>query len=407
MVFAEAIQNTELLNSEKQFFFDTINKKSKNCWWRMNWLHQVLVTEDIPSLKKETKLVKDALYQATLWRRPPKTSSWDGSLSDRGWVAFYADLARLSEIVGDNEGANEYIKIATGVGKGTSSSYVNDVTVIVNSQVAKEIDWQKLWNLNTDNIGWGILGITLAQQKQEDKFNKFIQTYRNSKRWDNYKAGNIAYGYALLGKFDQARLLLTIYPDNNRDSRDWKESYRAGIIGLEFLEGIFSSRDFLKKEFLLLELKDDDGIFSFSGSISKFYFNYGRGFARHKSNVEILKEFNELRTTLNKTDMAFFMAGVATGLQDKRHPQKPFRINSAVIEQDQPDENNIEKNDNQNTIVQQPLPEQPDNRQSQNQPQNTNGSRLEKGVETYQKVTDILGNFGVRVPTPPIPMPRR
>jgi hypothetical protein len=120
------------------------------------------------------------------------------------------------------------------------------------------------------------------------------------------------------------------------------------IIRQEFLAGEFRGWETMTQdtfEIGSLRSTSRDGI-DFSYGVSCFYFDYGRGLARHKTGAEVFQEYEKLCTTLSQTDLAFFMAGVATGSLDRKNPQ--LARNYQVIDNQQ----NIEEPQNTNPIRQ-------------------------------------------------------
>ena len=127
---------------------------------------------------------------------------------------------------------------------------------------------------------------------------------------------------ALLGEFDRARQHWKQYPTIG--TGPWSHFLLSYIIRQEFLAGEFRGWDTMQNDMPIHKLNtvysSRSGEDDFYHAVPAFYFDYGRGFGRHKTDQEIMAEYNTLSGAhyINEDELAFFMAGVATGLMEKK-----------------------------------------------------------------------------------------
>ena len=239
------------------------------------------------------------------------------------WAYYNAILAGFALALNDKESANMYLKAG-----GTYTRHLIDVP---NAVAWKPINGDKVFDtlpgrsidMNDSTYYYFCkIAIHLAQKGDTTNYTKFIA---NAKKRGNYR-DSIAYTFAIadatLGEFDRARLHWKQY--NAQSRNPWDSQFCLSfIIRQEFLAGEFRSWD--TKDQMLTQLsKEKDALAEDMGgsALPQFYFDYGRGIARHKTNQEITEEYNDLSSKLAKDELAFFMAGVATGLQDKKNPKR-------------------------------------------------------------------------------------
>lgn len=244
---------------------------------------------------------------------------------DARWAYYNAVLAGFALVLNDKASAEMYM----ASGKISRPEYFIDIP---NAVAQKTINGDTVFN-KLPRVDSGVgprsratplftyfckIAVHLAQKGDTANYMKFIA---NAKKHSVYYDGDaclFAIADAKLGEFDRARLHWKQY--NNR--KEWDSLYCLSFIfRQEFLAGEF--RGWETKEQVLTQLykdKEKDYLAEDIGgsALPQFYFDYGRGIARHKTNKEITDEYGNLSSTLGKTDLAFFMAGVATGLQDRK-----------------------------------------------------------------------------------------
>lgn len=401
MEYADAMNNKALYLQSRSEFFKSLKREVPNALTRIEFILGVW-----PGMMRHKNFdgLKAAMTDIDVMMDRNKVKS------SELWAYYNAVLAGFALAMNDKDASDMYLK----AGGSYEAKFFVD---LVNAIAWKPINADKVFDVwsgagsltNTKNRFYYFctIAIHLAQKGDAANYTKFMA---NAKKRSQY-FDNIAYAFAIgdatLGEFDRARLHWKQY--HAKDSKLWDTQYcLSSVMRKEFLSGEF--RGWNTKEQVIIQLsKEKDALAeSIGGSaLPQFYFDYGRGLARHKTNQEIMSEYGTLSGELDEADLAFFMAGVATGVLDKKTPA-PKRAKQASATKVRPDD--AESNQQQPHIVLQPArtataagqespetnsPEyqpQPDTPRTPNvsQPPRRNGERLRRAAEIYSTVRRFI-----------------
>jgi WD40 repeat protein len=325
MEFADTSKNDTTYNEMRKLFFKTLKSKIADSDVRIGFVADIL-----PSMirRKNFDGLKEAMTDIDVMMEQPK-----GEYNFNGRTSYVVNCLYLSgfaRAMGDRNMAEAYSDAGWAIdGQGSGLAYRPTHCQVTFKWLPRAI---ALEDINIDEVfsqspnetmthSFCSIGIHLAQKGDLASYTKFAMNVRKLKYFKSYAEYHLARADAIIGEFDRARLNWKKYP--TRDTGHWSHVLLSFIIQREFLAGEFRGWESMtngEKEIHKLQTvyKGSD----FSQYVSRFYFNYGRGLARHKTGVEIFQEYEKLRSTLNATDLAFFMAGVATGSQDRKNPKQ-------------------------------------------------------------------------------------
>ena len=284
----------------------------------------------------------------------PRNSS---SEQNRTWASNCAILGGFALAQGDVEGAkslirsnnnNSYIEVGSAIAAAVANKkmFVKDGKVWIdnimfldyqsaNQEYKKklasknEVTWGDNWFVidwsNDDAYIFSTVVLWLAKYDKKEEYYTFLSTANKIFRDSNLKycALKFARAEAILGDFDRARNHWMQYPTS--DTGSWPHYLLSFIVRQEFLAGEFKGWETMQRDKNNIEnLRAGSKGEAWAAQVPLFYFDYGRGLARHKTTDEIKAEWETLEAKFGKdgkngkSDLAFFMAGVATGLQDRK-----------------------------------------------------------------------------------------
>jgi hypothetical protein len=244
----------------------------------------------------------------------------------------------------------------------------------------------------------------LAKKGEEKNYNTFVASAKKIRYYAPNCDYNFAIGDAILGEFDRARLHWKQY--NTQSRTPWNSLFCLSfIIRQEFLAGEFHGWE-TKEQFISALSKEKTLAEDIDGSaLTQFYFDYGRGMARHKDRGDVLKEYETLSGGLNASDVAFFMAGVATGLQDRKNPkQKTIRkVSENLRDNNETFTSNLHDFSPVNIRVQSDETVETNQRETIERNSNNGNikrsrrdgsnivNQIDRGYRTYQTIRNIIG----------------
>ncbi|MDR1384939.1 MAG: ankyrin repeat domain-containing protein [Planctomycetaceae bacterium] len=414
--FADAAQDKEHYRTILKEFFDAL-KSIDSPTQRIQFIFDVL-----PTMYSQNNFegLKDAAKRINTIMEKRNYDNYE-------WKKSCAILAAFSIISGDNASANGFIdtgRLNQG-GKTKSESIADNADVFIMTWYIKAItrqpmDLQEIKNADkkvnsfSKNNVFLMAGLSrhlLTERENRKAYTDFQGILKKLQGYEKSCAYHFGIADAILGNFDEARIHWKQY--DNYNLKPWPQELFAFIVRQEFLSGQFGGYEEMQQDKNNIEnLRNkttkfrDNELWNMSNVVSAFYFDYGRGFGRHKSEDEIIKEGKTLmnmfkgNSKYGDADLAFFMAGVVTGLQDKKNPKENKISSNLIEEKTQPATNNDEiENVFQLITEQQPQIDQPETQKNVEQPRTT-GSRLERGIRTYQKAKSIIDQFGVPVRLP-------
>ncbi|MDR1485963.1 MAG: ankyrin repeat domain-containing protein, partial [Planctomycetaceae bacterium] len=294
--FADASQNDELYFDLRKKFFHAIKTNIKNSYTRIEFVEEIL-----PAMIRRNNFdgLKASITDIDVIMEQP------ARINPSGWQKynFYcAKLAGLALAMGDNETARAQIEIGTAnFSEKQRMIYRQMKTWLARAVAMKNISRDKngRCNLdemfktplsNRDNVRYfGSIAYYLAKIGDAEATAEFAGRFRQLRYYDSYCEFSLAKADSLVGEFDRARLNWKKYPTN--DTGLWSLYLLSFIVRQEFLAGEFRGWETMAMgekgiDKLRAVYKGDD----FSQCVSGFYFDYGRGIARHKSEKEIIDE---------------------------------------------------------------------------------------------------------------------
>jgi|GEM_PF-6344475 len=352
VIYADAAQDNRLYSQAKKDFFACQVPNFSKGNDRIDWVEEILPSmirrKDFEGLKACTEdIVTDMV-------KPSGEYDFAGR---RDWALKCGILGGFALVYGDAEGAKSLIwsstrgsdaEISLAIAAAVANKrifvkdnrvWMDNIMFINYESTSKEYKNrlasknEAIWGDNWFVNGWSddnsfifsTVAIRMAKYGKKEEYKNFLSTANKTFKNDKLKycAYNFAMAEAILGDFDRARNQWMQYP--TKDTGPWPQVLLSFIVRQEFLAGEFKGWETMQRdknniENLRVVYKGDD----LSYSVSQFYFDYGRGFARHKTADEIKTEWETLEAKFSKdsksgkSDLAFFMAGVATGLQDRK-----------------------------------------------------------------------------------------
>ncbi|MDR1385462.1 MAG: ankyrin repeat domain-containing protein [Planctomycetaceae bacterium] len=344
---ADAAKDKERYRKILKEFFDAL-KSIDSPTQRMQFIFEVL-----PGMFQQNNFegLKDASKRINMMMEKRNYDNYE-------WKKSCAVLAAFSIIAGDNVSANGFIdtgRLNQG-GKTKSESMADSADVFlmnwyVKSIIRQPIDLQeiknadkKVNNFSKNNIFLlaGLSRHLLAERRNRESYTDFQGILKKMQGYEKCCAYHFGIADAILGDFDGAKIHWKQY--DNSGVKIWPQELLAFIVRQEFLSGQFGGfKDMHQDKRNVVNLRNkttkfrDGEFWDMSNVVSAFYFDYGRGLGRHKTKDELVKEWVTLKAMFNgdsnygNSDLAFFMAGVATGLRDKNSPNEEER-NSNVTE---------------------------------------------------------------------------
>jgi ankyrin repeat protein len=352
LFYADATQDDKLYNQARKDFFAMLKSNFENGVDRIGRIERVLPTM---ILRQNFDGLSDALQSISRMMNAP-ASGVNQKIGDSNrihqWVRPSIRLAGIALAMGDKKYAQSFLDSAYAYGP--KSSWDGTVFKCKASMdwLPKAMAWERI-DLNqvfaqpprdSMNDFFCDIAINLAKKGDKEAVLDFIGRVKKLKVYTMYCDYELAMAAAIVGEFEDAESLRKRY---NGDELS-RYGLQVFIIRQEFLLGIFDGWEIVQNKKVIIEtLRKERKESGWLDTMSSFYFDYGRGFGRHKAGDEIKKEWEALSERFSKdskygkADFAFFMAGVATGLQDRKNPVKVIaRIPERVTPQftETPDE---------------------------------------------------------------------
>jgi hypothetical protein len=332
--FADAKQDDEMYFEMRKSFFKSIKTNIANSYTRIGFIEGIL-----PGMiqRKNFDGLKEAMIDIDVMMGQPNES----------YAFNNAKLCGFARAMGNKDAEQAYYAIA---------SKYDDYDVMTKwlpLAIANEpLDMDRVFAKDPyyTTHYFCAISVYLAQRGDVDACNKFAQRARKLKKYSEYEEYWLAKADALIGEFDRARLNWKKYPTKGTEKQLYSHYLLSFIIRQEFLAGEFRGFETMssgKMNIERLRVKYDGE--DWSHNISTFYFDYGRGLARYKTGLEVFQEYEKLCPKINATDLAFFMAGIATGSYDRKNP-KPKPLTNTATNKDQNDTNIIVRSKNNNNI---------------------------------------------------------
>jgi len=316
MEYANATNDNALYFQAKNDFFKSLKRSMVDGPTRIEFILEIW-----PEMMRRNNFdgLKDAMMEIDIMMDKKQVPN------DAKWAYYNAVLAGFALALNDEESSEMYMKAG-----GYNAKYLIDIP---NAVAWKPINADEVFDtlpgqsIDMDDSSYYYfckIAIHLAKKGDAVGYMKFIA---NAKKRGNYR-DSIAYSFAIadatLGEFDRAWLHWKQYIEQSCNSID-SQDCMFYISRQEFLAGEFRSWESKKQIMSQYEnisygneknyLKEiTDG-----SNYCRFYFDFGRGIARHKTDQEILEKYG--RFSSNSNADVFFLAGVATGLQDKKNPK--------------------------------------------------------------------------------------
>jgi hypothetical protein len=405
--FADAAQNEELYNKLRNEFYNAL-KSIDSPDQRIDFICDILSgmyrRKNFEGLKEATRKI-DVIMEKQNYRNST-------------WKVHCAYLAAFAVLCGDKVSANGFIEAGrlNPKNKDADTADVFLMTYLIKAITMQPINLQEINNVeksiggfNSDNVHiLSGIGVFLAERGEKESYTDFQGIVKKLRGYKKSCAYRFGHADAILGEFEEARSHWKQYQDV---SRLWSHQLLSFIVRQEFLAGQFDGyEDMQQGRSKIYNLRNkteqsgDGKNYDFSHYVSLFYFDYGRGLARHKSDQEILQAYSTLKNELETEDFAFFSTGIATGLQDRKNTKQNAKI--GVTNKDQ---NNIDSEDENADSITITQPNSKTNESDsieteQNAPtQRTNTKRttrgtgrintddIRRGIEIYRGIRGIIG----------------